>query len=68
MLKRIINVLIWVLCCPLLFFSILGIAFISIYILFIYIVSGKEVDIEKVFIPMDFVIELPYKIIKYLWN
>ena len=61
MTKRILKIIVWILCFPLLFPAIFCIPIIAIYAVSKYIFTGKE-DQDIFFAPMEWVINLPYNI------
>ena len=61
MIKRILKVIVWALCFPLLFPTVILSPLLGIYLLFRFIITGKD-DVDIFFKPMEWVINLPYNI------
>ena len=62
MIKRILKIIIWLLCFPAIFPAvIIGIPICAFIEVVIYIKTGKDSDLDIIFAPMEWAINLPYK-------
>ena len=60
MIKRILKVLIVLVCFPVLFLVVIVLPLIMVIAVVKYIVKGGEVDFDMIFKPMEWAINLPY--------
>jgi hypothetical protein len=62
MIKRILKIIIWLICFPMIFPAVfIGLPIGALVEVVIYIATGKDSELDIVFAPMDWAINLPYK-------
>jgi hypothetical protein len=63
MIKRILKIIIWLICFPLIFPAvIIGLPFCALIEFVIYIITGKDNEFDIAFAPILWAISLPYKL------